>query len=59
MEAQRLGTSVIVVKAYPSPESVLRRHTGRFDTGELKFLPFLVFRTYWLAADREAVLRPR
>ena len=57
VEARRLGTPVIVVKAYPAPESVLRRHTGRFDTGELRFLPFLVVRTYWLAADAETVLR--
>ena len=56
VEASRLGTSVIVVQADPSPESVVRRYTGRFDTGELRFLPFLVVRTYWLAADREAVL---
>ena len=56
VEAWRLGTSVIVVKADPSPESVVRRYTGRFDTGELRFLPFLLVRTYWLAADREAVL---
>ncbi|MGY0008130.1 hypothetical protein, partial [Micromonospora sp. I033] len=55
VDATRLGTSVLVVKAEPSPRSVLRRHTGRFDTGELRFLPFLVVRTYWLAADREAV----
>ncbi|SCG58798.1 hypothetical protein [Micromonospora inositola] len=57
VEAQRLGTPVIVVKAYPSEESVLRRHTGRLDTGELRFVPFLVVRTYWLAADPETVLR--
>ncbi|MEU4369811.1 hypothetical protein [Micromonospora chersina] len=56
VEARRLGTTVLVVKAEPSPQSVLRRYTGRFDTGELRFLPFLVVRTYWLAADREAVL---
>jgi hypothetical protein len=56
VEARRLGTTVLVVKAEPSPQSVLRRHTGRFDTGELRFLPFLVVRTYWLAVDREAVL---
>ncbi|MBM0258299.1 hypothetical protein [Micromonospora sp. 4G55] len=53
--ATSLRTSVLVVKAEPAPASVLRRHTGRFDTGELQFLPFLVVRTYWLAADREVV----
>lgn len=57
VETWRLGTSALVVKADPSPRSVLRRYTGRFDTGELEFLPFLVVRTYWLAADREAVRR--
>lgn len=56
VEARRLGTTVLVVKAEPSPQSVLRRYTGRFDTGELRFLPFLVVRTYWLAVGREAVL---
>ncbi|MFG1660451.1 hypothetical protein ACGFIY_28310 [Micromonospora chersina] len=56
VEAWRLGTTVLVVKAEPSPQSVLRRYTGRFDTGDLRYLPFLVVRTYWLAADREAVL---
>ncbi|MGW4296730.1 hypothetical protein ACWEH1_27350 [Micromonospora chersina] len=55
VEAWDLGTSALVVKADPSPQSVLRRHTGWFDTGELRYLPFLVVRTYWLAADREAI----
>ncbi|MFG3576315.1 hypothetical protein [Micromonospora chersina] len=56
VEARTVGTTVLVVKAEPSPRSVLRRYTGRFDTGDLRYLPFLVVRTYWLAADREAVL---
>ncbi|MEU5531033.1 hypothetical protein ABZ744_29290 [Micromonospora chersina] len=56
IEARTVGTTVLVVKAEPSPRSVLRRYTGRFDTGDLRYLPFLVVRTYWLAADREAVL---
>ncbi|WP_262284708.1 hypothetical protein [Micromonospora sp. MA102] len=55
VEARDLGTSALVVKADPSPQSVLRRYTGWFDTGELRYLPFLVVRTYWLAADREVV----
>ncbi|MGW5671455.1 hypothetical protein [Micromonospora sp. NPDC003776] len=57
VETWRLGTWALVVKADPSPQSVLRRYTGRFDTGELEFLPFLVVRTYWLAADPEVVRR--
>ncbi|MFG2169643.1 hypothetical protein [Micromonospora chersina] len=55
IEAWDLGTSALVVKAHASPQSVLRRYTGWFDTGELRYLPFLVVRTYWLAADREAI----
>ncbi|WP_157740340.1 hypothetical protein [Micromonospora auratinigra] len=52
---EALGTWALVVRADPSPRSVLRRHAGRFDTGELEYLPFLVIRSYWLAADREVV----
>lgn len=52
----RLGTPSIVVRAALSDDTVVRRHTGRFDTGELRFFPFLVVREYWLANDPAMVL---
>jgi hypothetical protein len=50
-----LGTPVIIVKAYPSEETRVRRYTGRFGAQELKFIPFMVVRTYWLATDPATV----
>jgi hypothetical protein len=46
-----VGTPVIVVKAYPSEETRIRRYTSRFGTREMRFMPFMAVRAYWLAAD--------
>jgi hypothetical protein len=45
------GTPVIVVKATPSPDLRLRRYAGRIGPRELRLVPFLVVRAYWLATD--------
>lgn len=46
-----LGTPVIAVKAYPSEDTRVRCYMGRFGSGEVQFLPIMVIRTAWLAAD--------
>lgn len=51
VEARWLGSPIIAVKAYPSEDTGVRRYMGRFGTGELRFLPIMVIRTYWLATD--------
>ncbi len=50
-----LGTPIIMVKAYPSEDTQVRRYTGRFGGQELKFIPFMVVRIYWLATDPATV----
>jgi hypothetical protein len=56
VSAHWLGTRVIVVKAYPSEDTRVRRYMGRFFSGgEVQFLPFMVIRTTWLATDPATV----
>jgi hypothetical protein len=55
VSAYWLGTPVIAVKAYPSEDTRVRRYMGRFGSGEVQFLPFMVIRTAWLAADPATV----
>jgi hypothetical protein len=55
VEARWLGVPVIVVKAFPSEEARTRSLTGRFHSGELTYLPFMVIRTYWLGTDPATV----
>jgi hypothetical protein len=50
-----LGTPIIVVKAYPSQDTRVRRYGGWFGARELQFIPFMVVRTYWLADDPATV----
>lgn len=49
--ADWIGTPIIVVKAVPAPDIQVRRHLGRLGSGELRFWPFMVIRTGWLASD--------
>jgi hypothetical protein len=49
--ADWIGTPVIAVKAVPAPDTRVRRYTGRLGSGELRFWPFMVIRTGWLASD--------
>jgi hypothetical protein len=55
--AEFAGTPLIVVKAHTSDGTRLRRHTGRLGTAEMQFLPYLVVRVPWLAADPVEVYR--
>ncbi|GAA3766617.1 hypothetical protein [Micromonospora maritima] len=52
----RAGGAAIVVEADPSPDTVVRRHTGWFGTGDVREIPRLVVRTLWLATDPVTVL---
>lgn len=49
--ADWIGTPVIAVKAVPAPDTRIRRYMGRLGSGELRFWPFMVIRTGWLASD--------
>ncbi len=49
--AQSAETPLLVVKAYPSDGTRLRRHTGRLGAYESQFLPFIVARAYWLGGN--------
>jgi hypothetical protein len=55
VEAHWLGTPAIAVQAYPSEDTGVRRYLGRFDTAELRYLPFMVIHTHWLATDPATV----
>jgi hypothetical protein len=55
VSARWIGTPVIVVSATPSADSRVRRYMGRFGSGEVRFLPMMVIRTAWLAADPATV----
>ncbi len=55
VDAGWLGTPVIVVKALPTPEMRVHRYTGRFGTAELRLIPYMAVRSYWLATDPATV----
>jgi hypothetical protein len=55
VEAARLRSPVIIVKAFPSEDTGIRRFTGWLHTGELTYLPFMVIRTHWLGTDPATV----
>lgn len=55
VEAGRLQSPIIIVKAFPSEDTGVRRLTGWFHTGELSHLPLLVIRTHWLGTDPATV----
>ncbi|GAA0462921.1 hypothetical protein Ade02nite_29560 [Paractinoplanes deccanensis] len=42
---------LLVVKAMPTPDMRVRRHTGRLGAFEGQFLPFLVARAFWLGGN--------
>jgi len=50
-----LNTPIILVRAAPSAGTRIHRHTGRFGTAELRYLPFMVIRGYWLATNPATV----
>jgi hypothetical protein len=43
------------VAAYPSEDTDVHSFTGRFHAGDLRYLPLMVIRTYWLATDPATV----
>jgi hypothetical protein len=51
VSAEWVTTPVIVVRAAPAADAQVRRYTGRFGPAELRFLPFMVIRAYWLATN--------
>jgi hypothetical protein len=53
--ADWISTPVIVVTAVPAPGTRVRRYMGRVGSGELRFWPFMVIRTAWLASDPTVV----
>jgi hypothetical protein len=53
--ADWLNTPIILVRAAPSEDTRIHRYTGRFGTAELRHLPFMVIRAYWLATDPATV----
>ena len=55
VSAEWVGTPIIVVKAFPSTDTRVRRYMGRFGSGEGQFLPLMVIRTAWLATDPTTV----
>lgn len=55
VSARWLGTPVVVVEAAASPDTLVRRYMGRLGSGETQFLPFMVIRPGWLAADAATV----
>jgi hypothetical protein len=57
VSAEWVGTPIIVVKAFPSGDTRVRRSMGQFGSGEVQFLPLMVIRTAWLATDPTTVYR--
>lgn len=49
--ADWIGTPIIAVKAIPTPDIRVRRYMGRLGSGELRYWPFMVIRTGWLASN--------
>jgi hypothetical protein len=55
VDADWMNTPNIMVRAIASPRTRLHRRTGRFGTAELRYLPTMLVRTYWLATDPAVV----
>jgi len=53
--ADWLNTPIILVRAAPSEDARIHCYTGRFGTAELRYLPFMVIRAYWLATNPATV----
>jgi hypothetical protein len=51
IEAWWLNGPVIVVKAYPSEDTVVGVFARRFHADDRRYLPFMVIRTPWLGTD--------
>jgi hypothetical protein len=50
--AEWLNTPIILIRAVPAEDTRVRRHAGRLGSAaELRFLPYLVAFTYWLATN--------
>jgi hypothetical protein len=55
IEAEWLNGPVIIVKAYPSEDTVIGMFARRLHADDRRYLPFMVVRTVWLGTDPTTV----